>query len=37
MGGGDLLRYNPDVGGEITAIGCDVRIWEEKIGVWSSD
>jgi hypothetical protein len=34
---GDLAHYNLDAGGEMAAIGCIARIWEEDDSVLSSD
>jgi hypothetical protein len=34
---GDLARYNLDVNGEMAAMGCVARIWEEDDSVLSSE
>jgi hypothetical protein len=34
---GDLVCYNPDVGGEMMAMGCERRMWEENNSLLSID
>ncbi len=34
---GDLAYYNPDVGGEMMAMGCERRMWEENNSLLSID
>jgi hypothetical protein len=34
---GDLARFNLDMDGEMVAMGCEARIWEEDDSMQSSD